>query len=58
MQLLFASFETDGDGEIDAGEFRSMLRSIGVAMKDEEIDQVFVLLDADGGGTINCDEFA
>jgi|EP01049_Picozoa_sp_SAG25_P010153 Ca2+-binding EF-hand superfamily protein len=59
-QDIVANFErmdTDGSGELDAGEFRTSLLEMGLGMSDEEMGLVMREIDVDGGGTISIDEF-
>jgi len=57
-QILCAVLEmdVDGDGEIELSEFRAGLRTLGVALSDDESAQLFATMDADGGGTIQPEE--
>ena len=57
LERLFKSFDKDKEGAIDLEEFRTMLTSLGVVFTKEEVDQVFLMVDADGGGEIELSEF-
>ena len=58
-ELLFNTFEKDGDGEIGRDEFRRMLQSLGANVPSATLDDLFTMLDKDGGGDgeIDLEEF-
>jgi len=53
----FAVFDKDGDGVITAKELGEVMRSLGHAPTDLELQDVMNEVDKDGGGTIDLDEF-
>ena len=54
---LFRAWDTDGDGQIDAGEFRTALFSCGVdESMGEHVDALFRSFDHDGSGSIEYRE--
>lgn len=55
---LLKEWDTDGSGDIDVGEFRQAVKSLGFAAGDDEIDEVFAELDADGSGSIEAAEIS
>jgi len=56
-RLLFRQFDADGNGTIDKNEWRLLARCVGMNMKDEDLDRVFMVVDTDANGTIEYDEF-
>jgi Ca2+-binding EF-hand superfamily protein len=56
MLDLFRQWDTDGNGEIDKGEMRRGLESIGLSASREEVDGLFALVDKDGSGDISYRE--
>lgn len=54
---MIASFDKDGNGEIDFQEFLLMMSSdSGPRDKDEELKEAFRVFDKDGDNTITADE--
>ena len=53
---LVRKWDTDGNGSIDADEFRLNVKKLGLVAADFEIGQLFRDLDADGGGSLDADE--
>lgn len=51
---LFASLDDDGSGELGRAEVRTALRE---RLSNKQIKQAFEEMDADGGGTIDIEEF-
>jgi Ca2+-binding EF-hand superfamily protein len=39
-------------GEVDSAELGKMLKSLGMSLSEEELQQMFILLDLDGDGTV------
>lgn len=57
---LFESVDTDGNGELDVGEFVVALRKHGLSqsdVSDSELAEVFKLIDTDAGGSLSSAEF-
>ena len=58
---LFRSFDRDNSGELDFDEFRKAIRKEGKLKAnewpDQQLRQLFRLVDADASGTITADEF-
>lgn len=50
--------DADGNGELDLGEWMTLLRRLGVREKDEVLKHAFKSLDADGSGSIDYAEFS
>ena len=56
-QTMFGRFDADGSGEIDAGELRALLTSLGKEQSDNELAVALAALDTDGDGSISYEEF-
>ena len=54
---MFAEFDADGSGSIDAGEFQDLAFACGETLSDEDTAAVVASLDKDGNGTIDVEEF-
>ncbi|KAH3748501.1 calmodulin-like isoform X1 [Dreissena polymorpha] len=57
LQLQFRRFDKDGDGFITGEEIRTVLRSEGVEITDEEVTQLIIEADTNGDGKISFEEF-
>jgi Ca2+-binding EF-hand superfamily protein len=57
IAALFAEFDVDGGGSIDASEFQQLAYACGEVLSDEETAAVVKALDADNNGTIDLNEF-
>ena len=47
----------NGNGYVGAAEIRFVLDALGEDVTDEEIDEMIRLIDVDGGGQVNYNEF-
>ena len=58
-ERFFKKFDADGDGELNQAEFMKAVRSECPTLKmdDDEIEEMFGIIDGDGGGTISGQEF-
>lgn len=56
LQAAFAAFDEDGSGEIELGELRHAMRSLGASEGDAEA--MLQTLDVTGSGTVTFAEFA
>ena len=54
---LFNAVDDDGSGEVERGEFGTLVRSMGIDMSEERMDEVFASYDMDQGGSIGITEF-
>lgn len=54
----FRMFDTDGSQEIDKGEFRKLVQSLGIEGQSKKIDKMMKEIDKDGSGQINLKEFS
>ncbi|MDF1662328.1 MAG: EF-hand domain-containing protein [Planctomycetota bacterium] len=53
----FKHFDRDGNGSIDAQEFKELLYALGAVVTDEEVATGLDVLDADKNGRIDFEEF-
>lgn len=58
IETVFAKYDTNGSGDIDARELALVLEDLGVEVSEERLREAFALLDANGDGVITFDEFA
>ena len=62
VRSAFSAYDTNKDGKLDAEEFRALF-SAGTeeqgssSLSDEEIEQVRAMVDVDGNGFIELEEF-
>jgi Ca2+-binding EF-hand superfamily protein len=57
FQKLFALGDKDGNGVLDAIEFRNLLRKSGFGFDDQTISKIMVAADTNKDGVIQYDEF-
>lgn len=57
IQEIFAHFDRDGNGTIDASELGALLEALGAEMSPEELAVGLEAIDGDGNGTVEFDEF-
>ena len=57
MAGLFAEVDTSGDGQLSKQEAMDYIRSKGFDLPDVQFDMMWVLIDTDGNGTVDSDEF-
>ena len=53
---LFRRIDTDGDGVVNANEWRAAVSSLGVAAPASNLDAIFAAFDVDGSGELNYAE--
>ena len=58
LHSLFLLLDEDGSGEISKSELRQLGRAVGVELSDKDIKPLMAVLDNDGGGSIDLDEFS
>ena len=57
VRKTFRDFDEDRSGDLDYEEFRKGLEMLGFRVTDQEFKEVMKLLDVDGDGTIEYEEF-
>jgi hypothetical protein len=57
IPALFAMFDTGKTGELSLPEFSNMIKSMNVVLDDERLLKLFNVIDGDGGGSIDDQEF-
>jgi hypothetical protein len=53
---FMTSLDQNGDGELDVEELHGAVNKLGFAMTDDEIEDLMLVIDADGGGTVTIKE--
>ncbi|KAK7344182.1 hypothetical protein VNO77_13516 [Canavalia gladiata] len=53
----FRLFDKDKDGYISPTELLCVMRSIGVKVTEEELEQMIIVADVDGDGRVNYEEY-
>lgn len=51
----FKVFDKDGSGTISSDELRSVLRSLGENLTDDELEEMIKMADGNGDGQIDCE---
>ena len=54
LKAAFEVFDKDGNGTISAEELRTLMKSIGEDLTDQDIDEMVKEADKDGDGNIDC----
>lgn len=57
LRDAFAVFDSDGSGEIDRKELKRLMKKLGQALSEAELDAMMDEVDTDGDGTISFEEF-
>jgi Ca2+-binding EF-hand superfamily protein len=57
IREAFKMFDTDGSCEIDAKEFKKLVKSLGLEMNNKRIKDLMKRIDINGSGTIDMEEF-
>ncbi|XP_060082160.1 calmodulin-A-like [Ylistrum balloti] len=57
LRQAFCTFDRDGNGYLDKGELKQVLKGMGEKMSDQEAEEVFRLVDVNRDGKISIDEF-
>lgn len=56
-KTIFSLCDDDGNGKRQAPELCHKLSDLGLTLNDEELDELFLDMDTNGDGTLDCDEF-
>ena len=56
-RAAFEVFDKDGSGTISADELRTVMKSLGENLTDDEINEMIREADKDGNGSIDCESF-
>lgn len=57
VREIFSHYDRDKSGSIDSREFARVCDALGVEMAEDELQVGLTIVDADGDGRINWDEF-
>jgi Ca2+-binding EF-hand superfamily protein len=57
LKDAFAIFDTDGNGTIDRKELKRLMKKLGQALTEAELDAMMDEVDSDGDGVISFQEF-
>eukprot|EP00658_Telonema_sp_P-2_P029499 TRINITY_DN2243_c0_g1_i11.p1 TRINITY_DN2243_c0_g1~~TRINITY_DN2243_c0_g1_i11.p1 ORF type:complete len:541 (-),score=109.38 TRINITY_DN2243_c0_g1_i11:236-1858(-) len=57
VMTVFRDLDTDNSGTLDRYELRDGLSSLGVAIQEEQMGQLFECLDLDGNSAVDYEEF-
>jgi Ca2+-binding EF-hand superfamily protein len=57
LRDAFAVFDADGSGSIDRNELKRLMKKLGQALSDAELDAMMEEVDTNGDGEISFEEF-
>ena len=57
FQAAFNIFDSDGGGEISTRELLKVFKMLGFTPTKDELDEIIEVVDQDGSGEIDFDEF-
>ena len=57
LRDAFAVFDTDGSGSIDRKELKRLMKKLGQALTEAEVDAMMDEVDSNGDGEISYEEF-
>ena len=57
FKQAFSLFDMDGSGQVSMKEMGTLMRSLGQAPSEAELEEIYVEMDTDGGGEIDFAEF-
>ena len=58
LRAAFSVFDTNGDGTISSEEIREIMREMGEAVTEDDIQRVLGDIDSNGDGSVDYDEFS
>lgn len=58
IREVFAKFDVDGSGDVDASELRDALKELGLKLDGEQVDYMLRKYDNNRGATLDIEEFA
>jgi len=53
----FKKFDVAGEGEIPTSELGTVMKMLGHKLNEEELEECIQMVDSDGGGSVDIDEF-
>jgi len=53
----FKKFDAAGEGEIPTSELGTVMKMLGHKLNEEELEECIQMVDSDGGGSVDIDEF-
>ena len=56
-ERVFAKYDTDGDGSISSKELHALCMEMGTLLSAEQLEMALKVMDTDGNGTIEYNEF-
>jgi len=57
VQNMFEKTDVDGSGQLDKEEVSELCVNLGLNISEEQVTQVMAVMDADGSGEVDFDEF-
>ena len=57
LRSCFKKYDNDGDGEMSEKEMSFMLKDLGIKFVSEDLHQAYLMIDIDGDGSVQFDEF-
>lgn len=57
MQEPFKIFDRNGDGHINADDFKNFMNALGEKLTNEDLDDLFMHASSDGRGLLTYDDF-
>ena len=57
LRSCFKKYDNDGDGEMSEKEMSFMLKDLGIKFASEDLHQAYLMIDIDGDGSVQFDEF-
>jgi EF-hand domain pair len=57
LRNFFGEADVNGDGQLSLPELTELATKLGMGISDTEMKRLFILMDEDGSGEIDCEEF-